>query len=314
MRGSAIHGYLPARSGLSEKKQTSARTELGLAVDSFTSPIVLRNVPLDELAALEKKVEGVTVTQSGAFSIETGEYTGRSPNDRFWVAREPSYSAIDWNSDSNRSVSPSCFDSILEGCLGFVQKQNHVCIFDGFAGSVFDPIKLRIVAAGPMSPVKLHFATNMFITFEQAGVSDSGLDSFQPDITIVACSDYEVPDWKVQGLNSSACVAFDFERSVGVIAGTKYNGELKKLVFSVANFKLPLAGKLSMHCSATRPVNYESADGQDANVAIYFGLSGTGKTTLGSDPTRAMIGDDEHVWDANGVYNIEGGMLLWVEA
>lgn len=309
MRGSALPGYGPAVSSLLDTRKP-VRLDLAREFKPISCSSVLRNVPLSELELVEKRVTGVAVAQSGALCIETGEFTGRSPNDRFWVAREPSFSAIDWESESNRPLSPESFDSVMEGCLDYTQEQDRVCVFDGFFGSAASPMKVRVVAAGPMSPVQLHFATNMFITFEQAGITDPGLDRFHPDITILACSDFRVPKWQLLGLNSSACVSFDFERSIGLIAGTKYNGELKKLAFSVANFYLPLSGKLSMHCSATRPVDYQGPHGQTS--AILFGLSGTGKTTLGSDPMRAMIGDDEHVWDdraaGGGIHNIEGGM------
>ena len=259
--------------------------DLGIAGDG----VVYRNLSVPELtmAALERG-EG-TLSDTGALVVETGKYTGRSPDDKFIVDTPTIHNDIAWGK-INRPIEKEKFDAIKAKMLAYLQNKE-IFVFDGFAGA--DPKytqKFRIVNEIA--------SQNMFIHQLLIRPTEEQLDDFTPDFEIIAAPGFKcVPE--VDGTNSEALIAIDYEAHLVLIAGSQYSGEIKKSVFSVMNYVLPKKGILSMHCSANI--------GDNGDSAVFFGLSGTGKTTLSADPARKLIGDDEHGWSDDGVFNIEGG-------
>ena len=254
----------------------------------------LRNLSMERLIE-EGILNGETkMAMNGAVMVDTGIYTGRSPNDKYFV--EESYSKDNlWWGPVNRPVSADIFNSLLEKVLDYYNSNpsEKTYIFDGYGGA--DPkykLPIRIVARRAW---QAHFANNMFIRPDK-----KMLDNFSPEFTIINASEVINGDFKKHGLNSSTFVIFNLERKIAIIGGTEYGGEMKKGIFSVLHYLLPLQNVLSMHCSCN-----VSQDGK--NSALFFGLSGTGKTTLSTDPNRPLIGDDEHGWSDDGVFNFEGG-------
>ena len=237
--------------------------------------------------------EGQWLT-SGAYAVDTGIFTGRSPKDK-WIVRRPgteSDKRIWWGS-VNQPLSEEVFDQLEEISLQHFRSLDEVYLFDGYCGaSESARRKCRFLTEEPWQH---HFVTNMFIRPE----TEEELENFNPDFTIVNASSITNPSWKEQGLNSEVFVAFHPERRLGLIGGTRYAGEMKKGIFSMMNYWLPQRQIMPMHCSANV--------GPEGDAAIFFGLSGTGKTTLSADPKRFLIGDDEHGWDDDGVFNFEGG-------
>ena len=237
-----------------------------------------------------RRGEGVLAVE-GPLVCKTGQYTGRSPNDKFTV-REPGSEADIWWSKHNRALTPENFDSLLAKARARA-KELDLFVFNGYAGA--DPryrIKVRVINEFAWHNL---FVRNMFVRESDPRV----LQDFSPDFTVV-----DLPSVKADpahdGTASSTFIALNFARRMVLIGGTEYGGEQKKSIFSVMNYVLPKRGVFSMHCSA----NY----GKDKDdVALFFGLSGTGKTTLSADPERTLIGDDEHGWSDQGVFNIEGG-------
>ena len=234
------------------------------------------------------------LSSSGAAMVDTGVYTGRSPKDKYFV-REPSSEQHIWWGAVNQPVTPEVFSELaaLVEREYEAQESSPTYVFDGFAGA--DPkhrLKVRIIAKRAW---QAHFVHNMFIrpTAEE-------LEGFEPDFTIINASDVRDAQHAAHGLNSGVFVAFNLAAGVALIGGTEYAGEMKKGIFSVLNYYLPLDGVLPMHCSA----NVDPATGESA---LFFGLSGTGKTTLSTDPARPLVGDDEHGWGDEGVFNFEGG-------
>jgi phosphoenolpyruvate carboxykinase (ATP) len=223
-------------------------------------------------------------------SVDTGVFTGRSPKDKYFVDQPPSNKYIAWG-DINHPISKEIFDELFEKAKEQLSGKE-LFVQDAFCGASENSKKsIRVIAEVAW---QAHFVKNMFIT-----PTDEELKSFKPDFTLFVASKTTNEKWKEQGLNSEVFVVFNIEENVAVIGGTWYGGEIKKGVFSMMNYWLPLEGKLGMHCSANV--------GKDDDVALFFGLSGTGKTTLSTDPNRALIGDDEHGWDDEGVFNFEGG-------
>ena len=221
----------------------------------------------------------------------TGEHTGRSPNDRF-VVRGDGASTDVWWGDVNRPFAPESFERLRRDVTEYLAGRE-VYVFDGYAGA--DPeYRLRVRVVNEMAWHNL-FARNMFIDEPDGAV----LDDFEPQFTVISAPGFSA-DPERHGSASSTCIVVDLESRLVIVAGTAYAGEVKKSIFSVMNYLLPKRGVLSMHCSA----NYGS-DRDD--VALFFGLSGTGKTTLSADPERTLIGDDEHGWSDRGVFNVEGG-------
>lgn len=230
-----------------------------------------------------------------AFCVATGKYTGRAPKDRFIVYNPGSETAqnIDWN-DINQPTTPQVFQELFEKAVQhYNQAMSTAYVFDGYCGAnLASRKKVRFIHEKAWQH---HFVTNMFIRPEHP----QELVDFDPDFTFISCSSQVVKDWERLGLHSETAVVLDIERKLGVVFGTWYGGENKKGIFSLMNYWLPMQGHMSMHCSANV--------GKDGDVALFFGLSGTGKTTLSTDPHRALIGDDEHGWDDESIFNLEGG-------
>ena len=229
------------------------------------------------------------LSSTGALVVETGKYTGRSPDDRFVVDEPQIHNDIDWGK-VNVPISPERFDAILGKLCAYLQGRD-VFVFDGFAGA---DTAHRL----PIRVVNELASQNLFIHQLLVRPTQAELDAFQPGFTVIAAPGFKcIPE--VDGVHSEAAIIINFTRKLVIIAGSQYAGEIKKSVFSVMNYVLPKQGVFSMHCSANQ--------GPDGDTAIFFGLSGTGKTTLSADPGRRLIGDDEHGWSDTGVFNIEGG-------
>ena len=255
---------------------------------------VHRNLSIDEL--IEETVinnEGI-IGANGASIVDTGKYTGRSPKDKYIVG-EPSSSDNIWWGPVNQKLDESIFDELYSKVINYYNTDSSkTYLFDGFAG--FDPtysINVRILAKRAW---QAHFVHNMFIRPE----NPEQLIDFSPDFTIINASSVFNENFKEYGMNSETFIIFHMGKRIAIIGGTEYGGEMKKGIFSVLHYLLPLKGVLSMHCSA-------NVDEDGKNSAIFFGLSGTGKTTLSTDPKRPLIGDDEHGWSDDGIFNFEGG-------
>ena len=230
------------------------------------------------------------LSENGTVIVNTGIYTGRSPNDRFIVRNETSENLIDWG-DINLPLSEDSFN-VLEAAVKEEMNNKELFIFDGFAGADKRyQLPLRVVT---MKSWQGHFSHNMFIR-----PNEEELENFKPEFTILNASSTDIVNWKELGLNSKVFIILNLEKKMAIIGGTEYGGEIKKSIFSALNFYLPLKGVMPMHCSANIGKNEDSA--------LFFGLSGTGKTTLSTDPNRRLIGDDEHGWSDNGIFNFEGG-------
>ncbi|OEH86194.1 phosphoenolpyruvate carboxykinase (ATP) [Desulfuribacillus stibiiarsenatis] len=232
--------------------------------------------------------EGV-LTETGAFRTTTGKYTGRSPKDKFIVDEPLVHSKIDWGT-VNQPFSAEKFDLLYEKVLNFLEDKKKY-VFEGFGGK---DERYRL----PIRVVNQFAWHNLFIRQLLCRPTSNELVNFQPEFTIVSAPGFQaVPE--IDGTNSEAFIIVSFSRKVVIIGGTQYAGEMKKTVFSLLNYILPQQNILPMHCSANV--------GQSNDVALFFGLSGTGKTTLSADPNRFLIGDDEHGWSDHGVFNFEGG-------
>ncbi len=251
---------------------------------------VYHNLSYDELIKHELENGEVAQTNKGATAVDTGIFTGRSPKDKYFVDRDPSNKYIAWG-DVNHKVSAEIFDELLEVAREQLSGTD-LYVTDVYSG--VSPASKKSVRFVTEIAWQSHFVKNMFIR-----PTESELEVFESDFVVLNACKAVNDKWKEHGLNSEVFVLFDVERNMCIIGGTWYGGELKKGIFSMMNYWLPLEGKLSMHCSANV--------GKDGDTALFFGLSGTGKTTLSTDPHRALIGDDEHGWDDNGVFNFEGG-------
>ena len=255
---------------------------------------IKRNLPVERLIEnIILNKEG-TIGMNGAAMVDTGLFTGRSPLDKYIVEEATSSENIWWG-DVNRKISSEIFDELYQKVIQFYNHgdESNTYIFDGFGGAAVDHrLNVRIIAKKAW---QAHFCHNMFIrpTREE-------LLNFCPDFTIINASEVYNDKFEQHGLNSETFIIFNLEKKVAIIGGTEYGGEMKKGIFSVLHYKLPLKGILSMHCSA-------NVDTNGRNTALFFGLSGTGKTTLSTDPNRPLIGDDEHGWSDDGIFNFEGG-------
>ncbi|NLD51256.1 MAG: phosphoenolpyruvate carboxykinase (ATP), partial [Clostridiales bacterium] len=230
-----------------------------------------------------------TLSKTGALVVNTGKYTGRSPDDRFVVDEPSIHDEIAWGK-VNVPISPEKFDAIYRKACAYLQ-QREVFVFDGFAGA--DPEYRKSFRV-----VNELASQNLFIHQALLRPTKEELAQYTPDFTIIAVPGlYCIPE--IDGVRSEAAILVSFERKLVVICGSQYAGEIKKSVFSVMNYILPKQDVFSMHCSANV--------GQEGDSALFFGLSGTGKTTLSADPHRKLIGDDEHGWSEQGIFNIEGG-------
>ena len=235
-------------------------------------------------------------TELGAVNVMTGIYTGRSPKDKFIVEDENSKDTVWWTSDEYKNDNHPASQEAWEACkkLALDELSNKkLYVVDAFCGANADTrMSVRFIMEVAW---QAHFVKNMFIV-----PSDEELENFEPDFIVYNASKAKVENYKELGLNSETAVLFNITSREQVILNTWYGGEMKKGMFSMMNYYLPLKGIASMHCSA-------NTDLEGKNTAIFFGLSGTGKTTLSTDPKRLLIGDDEHGWDDNGVFNFEGG-------
>lgn len=233
--------------------------------------------------------EGV-LTSTGAVTATTGKYTGRSPQDKFIVKDEISTDTVDWGA-VNQPIDEASFDKLYQKVINYLMDKDEVYQFKGFAGADKN-YQLPIQVFNEFAWHNL-FARQLFIT-----PTKEELETHQSEFTVVSAPNFKA-DPEVDGTNSETFIIISFKKRIVLIGGTEYAGEIKKSIFSIMNFLLPQQNVLSMHCSANV--------GQEGDVALFFGLSGTGKTTLSADPYRRLIGDDEHGWSPNGVFNIEGG-------
>ncbi|MCI6893782.1 MAG: phosphoenolpyruvate carboxykinase (ATP) [Bacteroidales bacterium] len=235
-------------------------------------------------------------TELGAVNVMTGIYTGRSPKDKYIVMDETSKNTVWWTSEGYKNDNHPMTEETWAQVKDLAKKElsnKRLFVVDAFCGANANTrMAVRFIVEVAW---QAHFVTNMFIR-----PTEEELKNFEPNFVIYNASKAKVENYKELGLNSETCVAFNVTSREQVIINTWYGGEMKKGMFSMMNYYLPLQGIASMHCSANCDMNGE-------NTAIFFGLSGTGKTTLSTDPKRRLIGDDEHGWDDNGVFNFEGG-------
>ena len=235
-------------------------------------------------------------TELGAVNVMTGIYTGRSPKDKYIVMDENSKDTVWWTTDEYKNDNHPMSEEVWKELKDLATKElsnKKLFVVDAFCGANKDTrMAVRFIVEVAW---QAHFVKNMFIV-----PTEEELENFEPDFIVYNASKAKVTNYKELGLNSETAVAFNITSKEQVILNTWYGGEMKKGMFSMMNYYLPLKGIASMHCSANTDMNGE-------NTAIFFGLSGTGKTTLSTDPKRLLIGDDEHGWDDNGVFNFEGG-------
>ncbi len=266
--------------------------------DKFSSQIndfginpskVFRNLTPDELVEnAVNRGEGV-VNSTGSLSVNTGKYTGRSPDDRFIVVDDITRDTVDWGKINHEFPSDK-FEKILEKMKNFVNDKE-LFVFDGFVGADKETrLPIRVINDHAWQSL---FARQLFIR-----PTDEELENHTPEFTVMCINEFEaVPN--IDGTASNVFILIDLTRKIVLIGGTRYAGEMKKSMFGVMNFLLPDRGIFPMHCSANI--------GKNQDTALFFGLSGTGKTTLSADPNRNLIGDDEHGWSDHGTFNFEGG-------
>ncbi|MGP1082101.1 phosphoenolpyruvate carboxykinase (ATP) [Serratia sp. CY58181] len=275
--------------------QTLARYGIHQAADIVYNPsyeLLFAEETRADLPPLERG----TLTQLGAVNVATGEFTGRSPKDKYIVRDDTTRDTVWWSDNGtgkndNQPLSPEVWQH-LKTLVGNQLSGKRLFVVDAFCGANADTrLKVRFITEVAW---QAHFVKNMFIR-----PSDAELADFEPDFVVMNGAKCTNPDWQQQGLHSENFVAFNLTERMQLIGGTWYGGEMKKGLFSIMNYLLPLKGIASMHCSANV--------GEKGDVAVFFGLSGTGKTTLSTDPKRQLIGDDEHGWDDDGVFNFEGG-------
>ncbi|MCS1351961.1 phosphoenolpyruvate carboxykinase (ATP) [Mechercharimyces sp. CAU 1602] len=255
---------------------------------NFMGP-VHRNLPVSLLVEKSLAREESVLTDQGALHVTTGKYTGRSPKDKYIVDEPSIHDKVDWGS-VNQPMSPDTFERLYQKVKNHLEKRE-VFIFQGYAGS---EEQHRL----PLQVINEKAWQNLFVHQLFVRPTAEELLEHVPQFTVISVPECKA-DPEVDGTHSETFIAVSFERRMVLIGGTHYAGEIKKSVFSVMNFLLPEQNVLPMHCSANR--------GDDGDVALFFGLSGTGKTTLSADPERLLIGDDEHGWSDRGIFNVEGG-------
>lgn len=262
---------------------------------------VYYNLSYDELFEHENReglqgFERCFTTDMGAMSVDTGIFTGRSPKDKYIVRNPGSESHIWWakpgrKGSDNHEISPELWKKLYDNSTSQLSGKD-LYVVDAYVGA--NPASRLCIRMVTEVAWQAHFAKNMFIR-----PTEDELRNFKPDFLMLNACKTSYADYQSEGMNSDVYVAFNLDERRAVIGGTWYGGEMKKGFFSVMNYFLPLQGMAAMHCSANQ--------GKDGDTAIFFGLSGTGKTTLSTDPNRALIGDDEHGWDEEGIFNFEGG-------
>ncbi len=245
--------------------------------------------------ALEGYEKG-QVSELGAVNVMTGVFTGRSPKDKYIVKDAVTENTVWWTSDKavndNKPILQETWEALKKNTVDCLSGKK-LYVVDAFCGANEDTrLKVRFIMEVAW---QAHFVKNMFIRPTAEELANFG----EPDFVVINSSKTSFPDYEKYGLNSDVYIAFNLTEKIQLIGGTWYGGEMKKGMFSIMNYYLPLKGMASMHCSANV--------GKDGDVAVFFGLSGTGKTTLSTDPKRQLIGDDEHGWDNDGVFNFEGG-------
>ena len=283
---------------------SSAAHKLGDAVDLSIYGIngatdVIHNPSFETLFAEETRedLEGFErsiVTDLGAVAVDTGEFTGRSPKDKYIVKDDVTRDTL-WWSDQGRNDNQAIDQNVWNDLRGAVTEQlsgKRLFVVDTFCGANKDTrLAVRFVMEVAW---QAHFVTNMFIRPTAAELA-----AYVPDFVVINGAKTTNEKWQEHGLNSENFIAFNLTEKMQLIGGTWYGGEMKKGMFALMNYLLPQKGIASMHCSANV--------GKNDDVAVFFGLSGTGKTTLSADPKRLLLGDDEHGWDDDGVFNYEGG-------
>ena len=279
---------------------TSLENSIDLSVYGINNVADVVYNPSYELLFAEETKAGLTdydqgiVTELGAVSVDTGIFTGRSPKDKYIVRDDITRDTVWWSEqgkNDNKPMTPQTWDH-LKALVTEQLSGQRLFVVDTYCGANSDTrLKVRFITEVAW---QAHFVKNMFIR-----PTDEDLKDYQPDFVVMNGAKTTNPNWQEQGLNSENFVAFNLTEKMQLIGGTWYGGEMKKGMFSMMNYLLPLKGIASMHCSANVC--------KDGEVAIFFGLSGTGKTTLSTDAKRQLIGDDEHGWDDNGVFNFEGG-------
>ena len=251
---------------------------------------IIYNPSYEKLAEDEREKGECSFSDNNTAMVDTGIFTGRSPKDKYFVDQPPSNQHIAWG-DINQPISKEIYNELFD----LTTKQlsgKEIYVVDAYAGA--SKSSRRAIRFITEIAWQAHFIENMFIM-----PTDEELENFEPDFILYNACKTTNPNYKEQNLNSDVFVVFNIEENKAIIGGTWYGGEIKKGIFTMMNYWLPLEGKLSMHCSANV--------GKEGDVCLFFGLSGTGKTTLSTDPNRALIGDDEHGWDDEGVFNFEGG-------
>lgn len=251
--------------------------------------ILHQNLSVAQLVEEAVSRKEATLTSEGALRATTGEFTGRSPKDRYLTVEENVQNQIDWGT-VNQPLEIEKFEKIYARLEQYL-REKELFVFDGFGGA--DP-NYRL----PVRVLTEYAWHNLFVRQLFIRPSEEELANYQPEFTVINVPNFQI-DPEQDGVRSKTFIGISFERKVVVIAGTHYAGEMKKSIFSILNYLLPDQNVLPMHCSANV--------GEQDDVALFFGLSGTGKTTLSADPNRQLIGDDEHGWSENGVFNFEGG-------
>jgi phosphoenolpyruvate carboxykinase (ATP) len=250
----------------------------------------------DELNPNLQGFEKGQLTELGSINVMTGVFTGRSPKDKYIVKDSITEDTIWWNSDKavndNKPITQNTWNALKDNTTNQLSGKK-LYVVDAFCGANENTrLKVRFIMEVAW---QAHFVTNMFIRPTEAELENFG----EPDFIVMNGSKTSFKDFADYGLNSEVYIAFNLTEKIQIIGGTWYGGEMKKGMFAMMNYYLPMQGIASMHCSANK--------GTEGDVAVFFGLSGTGKTTLSTDPKRELIGDDEHGWDNEGVFNFEGG-------
>jgi len=250
---------------------------------------IQRNLPVQNLVDLIVEKNEGTLSANKAISVKTGKYTGRSPDDRFIVDDEQTHNTVDWGK-VNHPIAGDKFDNLFEKMKKHIENKD-IFVFDGFVGADKEHrLPIRVITD--------HAWQNLFVRQLFIRPTAEELESHKPEYTLFAINDFKaIPE--VDGTRSDVFIILDYTKKIVLIGGTSYAGEIKKAMFSVMNYSLPSKGVFPMHCSANI--------GKNGDTALFFGLSGTGKTTLSADPNRMLIGDDEHGWSDRGVFNFEGG-------